>query len=55
MTSKYVMTSNMCYDENKCMIMSKVCHSERGSAISDCLVMMCVIASEGLPSLIVLL
>ena len=35
MTLKYATMSNVLYDE-KCAITSKVCHSARGSAISDC-------------------
>ena len=38
-----------------CVMASHVRHSERGSVIADCLVMMCVIASEGLSSPIALL
>ena len=36
MASKYAVMSNVRYDE-KCVITSKGHHSERGSAISDCL------------------
>ena len=38
MTPKHAVTSNVRYDE-KCIMMLKVHHSERGSAIFDCLVL----------------
>ena len=45
MPSKYVMTSNVCYDKNmyKNIMTSHVRHSERGYVISDCLVVVIVV------------
>ena len=45
MSSKYATTSNVHYDE-KCVTTSLVRHSERESAIPDCLVYFCVPVQE---------